>query len=181
MEHNDNIMRQQILILVSAIILTALFTALLFQPVSLLLFSISEPYFKYPIRTADGTIVIRSDDLGSGDYGAKRAGGRSHDGIDILAETGTPVYAAKSGIAFCLNVPTGYGRYVMIYHPDRTQSLYAHLSEYNVRSTQKVRQGDVIGFVGKTGNAGADAMQPHLHFEIRKNAVTIDPRPLMRR
>jgi murein DD-endopeptidase MepM/ murein hydrolase activator NlpD len=173
-------MRQLALVVGATAVLASLLTAVLYQPLSLLLFKVSEPYFKYPIKT-EGPLIIRKDELGSGAYGASRASGRMHDGIDILAPVGTPVHAAKSGIAFCLNVPSGYGKYVMLYHPDRTQSLYAHLSDYNVISTQKVRQGDVIGFVGKTGNAGAMLMHPHLHFEVRKNAVTIDPKPLMRR
>ena len=174
-------MKQVALIFMLTIIITTLVTAALFQPVSLLIFRIREPYFKYPIKTADRTLTIRKDDFGSGDYGTRRSGNRFHDGIDIVAPIGTPVHAAKSGIAFCLNVPTGYGKYVMLYHPDGMQSLYAHLSDYNVISTAKVRQGDVIGFAGKTGNAGADQMHAHLHFEIRKNAVCIDPKPLMKR
>jgi murein DD-endopeptidase MepM/ murein hydrolase activator NlpD len=177
----EYLMRQIVPSIIAAAILSSLLTAILFQPVSLAVFKLREPYFKYPIKTADGTLTIREDELGSGEYGSKRAGGRAHDGIDILADEGTPVCAAKSGIAFRLTVPTGYGKYVMIYHPDRTQSLYSHLKDYNVISTQNVRQGDVIGFVGKTGNAGAAMMHAHLHFEIRKNAVCVDPKPLMRR
>ena len=159
------------------IALTTLVTALAFDPLSLAIFKFSEPYFRYPVK---GQAVIRNDSYGDGEFGAKRNGGRTHNGIDILAPIGAPVYAAKSGVAFCGNVPTGYGKYVMIYHPDGLQTMYGHLSEQSVYSGQKVRKGQLIGLVGKTGNAGNAYMKPHLHFEIRSRGAAIDPRQLMR-
>jgi murein DD-endopeptidase MepM/ murein hydrolase activator NlpD len=174
-------MRSSILIAIATAFISVLITALLYQPVSILFFRISEPYFKYPIRTANGSITIRNDEFGSGDYGTKRSEGRLHDGLDILADVGTPVLASKSGIAFRLNVPTGHGKYVMIYHPDGDQTIYSHLSGYNIISTQHVRQGDVVGYVGKTGNAGAALMHSHLHFEIRKHAMCVDPKIYLRK
>jgi len=160
-----------------AIAATALVTAFAYNSVSLVMFKLSEPYFRYPVK---GQVVIRNDSLGDGDFGTKRRGGRSHAGIDMLAEVGTPVYAAKSGIATCGNVPTGYGKYVMILHPDGLQTMYGHLSEQSVYSGKKVRRGELIGRVGKTGNADNKFMQPHLHFEIRSRGSVIDPRGLMR-
>jgi len=172
-------MRQWQLILLSACG-AALITITLYHPVSIVLYKIKEPYFKCPIRIESSKLVIRNDLRGDGDFGAKRKNGRSHSGIDILAPVGTPVYASKSGIAFRGDVPTGYGRYVMIYHPDGTQTFYGHLSDWNVTSTKRVRQGEIIGFVGKTGNASYKSIQPHLHFEIRKDGEAQDPRNLMR-
>lgn len=163
--------------IVITIALTALITALAFNPISLALFKLSEPYFRYPVK---GQIIIRNDSYGDGEFGAKRNGGRTHTGIDILAPVGEPVYAARSGIAFCGNVPTGYGKYVMIYHPDGLQTMYGHLSEQSVYSGKKVRRGELIGLIGKTGNAGNTYMQPHLHFEIRSRGGAIDPQKLMR-
>ena len=93
---------------------------------------------------------------------------------------GTPVYASKSGIAFCGNVPTGYGKFVLIYQPDGMQTMYGHLSNWNVSTGKKVRRGDVIGFVGKTGNAASASMQPHLHFEIRKYVTPLNPLRIIR-
>lgn len=174
-------MRNTIIAAAVSAMISIFLTILLYQPIGILLFRLSEPYFKYPISTGDGSIVIRVDEFGSGVYGAKRAEGRIHDGIDIAASVGTFVRAAKSGIAFRLNVPTGHGKYVMIYHPDGDQTIYSHLSDYNITSTQHVRQGEVIGYVGKTGNAGAALMHPHLHFEIRKHAMCVDPAPLLRK
>ena len=77
-------------------------------------------------------------------------------------------------------MPTGYGKYIMIYHPDGFQTMYGHLSDYRVATGKNIRQGDVIGLTGKTGNAAYKAIQPHLHFEIRKDGEPQDPRRLMR-
>ncbi len=159
---------------------TALATALLYKPASLVVYKIREPYFSYPVRLESRGIMIRNDAEGDGEFGAKRRNGRAHSGIDIQAPIGTPVYASKSGIAFCGNVPTGYGRYVMIYHPDGFQTMYGHLSNWNTFSTKAVRKGEMIGFVGKSGNAGGKLIQSHLHFEIRKAGEPQVPLPLMR-
>jgi len=152
----------------------------LHDPISIAYYKITEPYFANPIRLGGGAPAIRNDAMGDGEFGAKRRNGRSHSGIDIQAPVGTPVYASKSGIAFQGNVPTGYGRYVMIYHPDGTQSIYGHLSNWADHSTRKVRKGDLIGFVGKTGNASGRYIQPHLHFEIRRGGEPQDPGDVMR-
>jgi len=160
--------------------ITVIATVLLYEPVSLAIYKIREPYFSCPVKVAASRITVRNDALGEGDFGAKRRNGRSHSGIDIQAPVGTPVYAAKSGVAFCGEVPTGYGRYVMIYHPDGCQTMYGHLSNWCVRSAKKVRKGELIGLVGKTGNASSKYIQPHLHFEIRKDGESKDPRSCMR-
>ena len=162
------------------IILTCAITIAAYQPVLLVIFKIEEPYFTSPLKAGSGIIYVRNDERGDGAFGAKRRGGRYHTGIDMKAPVGTPVYAAKSGIAFPGMVPTGYGKYVMIYHPDGMQTIYAHLSNWNIRAPQKVRQGDLIGFVGKSGNAAGKAIEPHLHFEIRKDGVPQDPHGILR-
>ena len=164
----------------AASILTAMIVALVYEPISLAMFHLVEPYFVCPIKSESGKVIIRNDSHGDGEFGAKRNGGRFHSGIDIEAPVGTPVFAAKSGLAFCGNVPTGYGKYVMIYHPDSYQSFYGHLSGFCITSVKKVRKGDIIGFVGKTGNAANKNIAPHLHFEIRKDGVPQDPRDLMK-
>lgn len=161
-------------------VVTAAATALLYEPVSLAVYKMREPYFGLPVKFGTSGPIIRNDVAGDGEYGAKRRNGRSHSGIDILSPVGTPVYAAKSGMAFKGYVPTGYGRYVMIYHPDGFQTLYGHLSNWAFYAPQKVSKGDLIGFVGKTGNAGGKAVQPHLHFEIRKDGDPQDPQSLIR-
>ena len=164
-------------IILLVIPLTVIITAFSYRPVSIALFKLSEPYFAYPIK---GKIEIRNDAMGEGHYGAKRRGGRLHSGIDMLADKGTPVYASKSGTAFFGNVPTGYGKYVSIYHPDGYQTFYGHLSDWNARGVKEVRRGAVIGFVGKTGNASNNIMKTHLHFEIRRDGRPVDPAGLLR-
>lgn len=166
---------------IPAVLITIILTAVLYTPVSIVAFHLSEPSFRYPIRPNPGEgIVVRNDAGGDGDFGTKRRGGRTHSGIDIQAPIGTPVRASKSGLAFCLNVPTGYGKYVLIYHPDGMLTLYGHLSEWRIESATKVKQGQVIGLVGKTGNASSKFIEPHLHFEIRRDNLPQDPRKLMR-
>jgi len=168
-------------LLFPAVLITAILTAFVYKPVSIAVFHLTEPAFKCPIRLSSGEgIVVRNDAGGDGDFGSKRRNGRSHSGIDIQAPIGTPVKASKGGLAFCLNVPTGYGKYVLIYHPDGMLTLYGHLSEWSIESATKVKQGQVIGLVGRTGNANSRYIEPHLHFEIRKDNLPQDPRKLMR-
>ena len=173
-------MKKYIVIALSAAAVTAFATILLYRPVSLLIYNIREPYFARPIRDLSASMVVRNDAHGDGEFGSKRRNGRSHSGIDILAPVGTPVYASKSGTAFKGEVPTGYGRYVMIYHPGGYQTYYGHLSDWAINAVQHVKRGDLIGYVGKTGNASSKSIQPHLHFEIRRYGEPQDPRRLMR-
>lgn len=173
-------MRRNFYIITVIVTAASLITALSYEPVSLLIYKIREPYFKRPIHSGASGIIVRNDARGDGEYGSKRRNGRSHAGIDILASVNTPVYAAKSGIAFRGNVPTGYGKYIMIYHPDGYQTFYGHLSNWAVGAVKNVRRGELIGYVGKTGNAAGKSMQPHLHFEIRKDGEPQEPRRLMR-
>ena len=171
-------MSRRHLVVVTAV--TTLFISMLsYEPASLLIYRLREPYFAFPVARGPKGIEIRNDAHGDGGFGAKRRNGRTHAGVDILAPVGTPVYASKSGVAFTGNVPYGYGKYVMIYHPDGLQTFYGHLSGWAVVSAQKVRRGDLIGFVGKTGNASRRAIQPHLHFEVRRGGESIDPTKLL--
>lgn len=172
-------MKWRVLFLAS-IPITAAITIALYGPFSVAVYKIAEPYFGYPVHLETKDIVVRNDAHGDGGFGAKRRNGRSHSGIDIQAPIGTPVYASKSGLAFRGNVPTGYGKYVMIYHPDGSQSFYGHLSDWCIPSVKEVRRGDLIGFVGKTGNASYRKITPHLHFEIRKDGKAHDPLGLMK-
>lgn len=95
-------------------------------------------------------------------YGAPRDGGRTHEGEDIFAPEGTPVLAVDDGrVRFDENQLGGHTAYVK--SNDGTSYYYAHLSAYE-GAARKVRAGDVIGYVGHTGNAAHTA--PHLHFEI---------------
>ena len=101
-----------------------------------------------------------------------RGGGRSHEGIDILAPRGTPVVAVEDGTVRKLFLSEPGGHTIYQYDPTETYAYYyAHLERYapGLREGQRVRRGQVIGYVGTSGNAQADT--PHLHFAIyRLNA-----------
>jgi len=97
---------------------------------------------------------------------------RQHNGIDFAARAGSEVLAAGDGIV--QSAPgnlAGYGNVVFIYHGNGYYSLYAQLLESRVKTGQKVRAGDVVGFVGSTGIS----IGPHLHYEIWKNGKPVDP------
>ena len=134
----------------------------------------------FPLPSEEG-LLIRRDRWGRGDFGAKRSGGRRHQGVDLLAEEGSPVVAVRSGKVRVGDVPNGMGRFVVITHRNGMRTLYGHLSEVYVKDQSRVRQGQVIGAVGKTGNASAEGVLPHLHFEIRQGETKIDPTPILSR
>ncbi len=95
-----------------------------------------------------------------------------HYGMDFTAQRGTPVYATGDGVVKRADAgSTGYGRHIRIDHGYGYVSLYAHLYKYNVRKNQKVKRGDIIGFVGSTGRSQA----PHLHYEVFKDKKRINP------
>ena len=98
---------------------------------------------------------------------------RLHNGVDLAAVTGTAIFAAKSGVVTtaCVGWGNGYGNHVVINHGDGFSTLYAHQSALNVYEGQVVAQGDVIGYVGSTGNSTG----PHLHFTVFLNGETINP------
>ncbi len=98
---------------------------------------------------------------------------RSHKGVDYAASRGTPVMAAGDGKIIFKGNKGGYGKTVIIKHGSRYTTLYAHLNNYNrkARSGSKVKQGQVIGYVGSTGLASG----PHLHYEFRVNGVHRNP------
>lgn len=101
---------------------------------------------------------------------------RYHDGIDIgNAGFGAPVVAAADGIVTYAGRMGGYGNCVMINHGDGIVSLYGHGQEIKTTLGASVKQGDVIMAVGSTGNSTG----PHLHFEIRKNGLPVDPIPYL--
>lgn len=95
-----------------------------------------------------------------------------HWGMDFTAPRGTPVYASGDGtISRADNTAAGYGKHIRIDHGFGYVSLYAHLYKYNVKKGQKVKRGDLIGFVGSTGRSEA----PHLHYEVFKDNERINP------
>jgi len=96
---------------------------------------------------------------------------RFHYGMDFTAVTGTDVFATGIGVIKSASRETGYGNIVIIDHGFGYETFYAHLSRINVAVGQKVNRGDVIGLVGSTGTSTA----PHLHYEVSKNGVKVNP------
>lgn len=97
---------------------------------------------------------------------------KMHEGMDFTASTGTPIYATGDGVVLKAdNSLSGYGNHIEISHGFGYLTLYAHLSRYNVRPGQRIKRGDVIGFVGSTGRSQA----PHLHYEVRKDGQVANP------
>src|SRR5690606_17594276 len=95
-----------------------------------------------------------------------------HYGMDFSSPRGTPIYATGDGkVTRADNTATGYGNHIVIDHGYGYESLYGHLYKYNISAGQKVRRGDLIGFVGSTGRSEA----PHLHYEVFKDGERINP------
>ncbi|MFK7964537.1 MAG: M23 family metallopeptidase [Burkholderiaceae bacterium] len=98
---------------------------------------------------------------------------RAHRGTDFAAPAGTKIRATASGIIRSIGNQRGYGRTIVIQHEKRISTLYAHMRGYRkgLRAGSKVRQGDVIGYVGSSGWATG----PHLHYEIHRKGRPVNP------
>lgn len=99
---------------------------------------------------------------------------KMHKGMDFAAPTGTPIYAAGDGTVEKAGRFSSYGNYIRIRHTGSTKTAYAHMSRFakGVTPGTRVKQGQVIGYVGTTGRSTG----PHLHFEVMENGVQINPR-----
>ena len=100
---------------------------------------------------------------------------RGHKGIDMAAPTGTPIYATADGLVSKAEYYSSYGNFIAIGHGGELETRYAHLSRIAVASGQRVRKGDLIGYVGSTGRSTG----PHLHYEVRVAGQAVDPTPYM--
>lgn len=94
-----------------------------------------------------------------------------HNGLDIKGNIGDLIYAAADGTVADAGYSTSRGNYVTISHPSGLSTNYLHLHEISTAKGEKVKQGDVIGTLGSTGRSTG----PHLHFEVVKNGVMVDP------
>lgn len=99
--------------------------------------------------------------------------GRMHKGVDFAASAGTPIYAAGEGVVQFVGWKSGYGRFVLIKHRNGLSTAYAHASKFanNLKVGSKVKQGDIIAYVGSTGHATG----PHLHYEVHVNGKQVNP------
>ncbi len=134
------------------------------------------------VGTIEPSTYVSKGTGGSGDYywpvsGGKitsyMGDGRGHKGIDIAAPYGTPIYAAEEGkiIETGSGWNGGYGNCIRIQHPDGNVTVYAHQSSLAVSYGEYVVKGQLIGYVGSTGDSSGN----HLHFEVRSNGRYLDP------
>jgi murein DD-endopeptidase MepM/ murein hydrolase activator NlpD len=95
-----------------------------------------------------------------------------HAGLDFAAPQGTPIYATANGtVEVAGNTGNGYGNHVVISHGYGYGTLYGHMFRVKVRSGQKVKRGEIIGWVGSTGKSTG----PHCHYEVHRNGDPVDP------
>ena len=94
-----------------------------------------------------------------------------HEGMDIAAQTGTPVVTPADGVVIKAGFSTGYGNMVEISHGYGLKTVFGHNSRLNVKAGQRVKRGDVISYVGDTGSSTG----PHLHYEVRVNGLPVNP------
>jgi len=94
-----------------------------------------------------------------------------HEGVDIAAQTGTPVMAPADGVVIKAGFSTGYGNMVEISHGYGIKTVFAHNSRLNVKAGQRVRRGEVVSYVGDSGSSTG----PHLHYEVRLNGLPVNP------
>jgi murein DD-endopeptidase MepM/ murein hydrolase activator NlpD len=104
-----------------------------------------------------------------------KKGKEPHDGIDLSAPAGNPVKAAAPGTCLFAGDQKGYGLIVILEHEGGLITLYAHNRDVRVKTNQKVRAGQVVATVGDSGRTSG----PHLHFEVRRDGVPVDPLELL--
>ncbi|GGY45286.1 M23 family metallopeptidase [Parvularcula lutaonensis] len=116
-----------------------------------------------------GAYVSPVDGTVTSNYGARKR--NFHEGIDVAAPRGTEVRAVQKGRVIFRGRKKRYGRLVIIDHGNGVESYYAHLSGFNTREGRRVKRGQKIGRVGKSGRASGH----HLHFELRINGRPVNP------
>lgn len=98
-----------------------------------------------------------------------------HEGIDLTAKTGTPVYATASGIVKYAKTKGNYGKFILILNSYGFKTAYGHLSKYAVKKGDYINKGDIIGYVGDSGKS----LDSHLHYEVRYLNKWLDPKAFM--
>lgn len=113
-------------------------------------------------------------------WGGARSEGRSHEGIDIFAPRGTPIQATTQGIVSKVGEDRLGGRVVVVVGPGGAGHYYAHLEDYaDISTNDWINAGDIIGYVGDSGNA--KGTPPHVHYGIYINGRAVNPYPLLQR
>jgi murein DD-endopeptidase MepM/ murein hydrolase activator NlpD len=100
-----------------------------------------------------------------------RGASRNHKGLDLPGAVGTPIYATADGVVGRAEWVRGYGKYIELEHGNEIETRYGHMSALNVYAGQRVHKGDVIGYMGSTGNSTGS----HLHYEVRLAGEAVNP------
>lgn len=127
------------------------------------------------VDTSCGSSTLRSPVKGTVTSGFGPRWGRNHEGLDIAAPAGTAIRAAACGSVTIAGVQDGYGNIICITHSSSFSTCYAHMSRFAVSQGARVQAGQVIGYVGCTGNCTG----PHVHFETRVKGAAQDPAPYL--
>ena len=146
------------------------FDELIFKAINKELIAASRPAIQ-PISNKD--LTRRSSAFSRGRLHPILGYSRPHNGIDLSAPTGTPIYATGDGtvIKTVANSNVGFGRHVIIDHGFGFKTTYAHMNKVNVLEGSEVKRGDIIGTVGSTGLSQSS----HLHYEVHLNGRPVDP------
>lgn len=139
---------------------------------------IKEPKDKVVLKGINGPSLLNSDvafiekpSRGAITSNFGERWGRNHKGIDIAGNIGDPIKCPLDGIVTYSGWMDGYGNVIIVTHSDGLETRYGHCSKLNVKKNDKIKKSDIIGFIGNTGNSTG----PHLHFEVRKNGVAMNP------
>lgn len=145
------------------------------RPIVALRLALEEPPKNLPVPIASVPPAALRDT-----WGAARSGGRRHQGIDIFAPKGTPVRSTTRGLVFRVGQNRLGGKVVWIFGPGRQMHYYAHLDRFGeFEPGDLVMPGDIVGYVGNTGNARGTP--PHLHYGVyTPSAGAINPFPLLK-
>lgn len=96
---------------------------------------------------------------------------KNHDGLDIAVPVDTPIFASCDGVVRFCGILDGYGLTVVLFHDNGYMTLYAHCNSFNVTKNQQILAGEIIAYSGNSGTSTG----PHLHFEIRKDKIPLNP------
>ncbi|MTI67248.1 MAG: LysM peptidoglycan-binding domain-containing protein [Firmicutes bacterium] len=130
---------------------------------------------KRPLTMAYGDFKSPSNGILTSRFGSRW--GKQHEGIDIAGEVGAIIKAADGGKVIFSGWRSGYGKLVIIDHENGYKTYYGHCSKLKVKKGQRVYRGQIIALIGTTGNVTG----PHVHFEVRKNDVPINPEKFIKR
>ena len=171
-----NLRHKRLTLVLAAVLVLALGTAGVYAAGG---FQLGKIFARGDILDADGNVVLEQDGSDAAEdfvisapFAAENPVTQAHhDGIDFIAEAGTPVLAAAAGEVVTAEFNPKYGYHVILQHDSSYTTLYAHLSELRVAAGDIAEAGTEIGTVGSTGLSTG----PHLHLELRKDGQPVDP------